>query len=163
MTATREPDPSYLAALPRVRTAAGALFTDATGRVLAVRTTYGGWEIPGGTVERDESPYAACAREVAEELGFAPRLGPLLCLDWVPPEPPRDGALMMVFGGGRLSAAQLAGIRLQVSELDRWELLTRAELADRMVGRLARRIVECLRMRAHGGAVFLEDGRRVTG
>ncbi len=47
-----------LVATPRV--AAGVLFRDAAGRVLLVKPTYkDGWEIPGGYVERGESPHAA--------------------------------------------------------------------------------------------------------
>ena len=56
-------------ATPRV--AAGALFLDAEGRVLLVHPTYKDtWDIPGGYVERGESPAAACRREVLEELGI---------------------------------------------------------------------------------------------
>lgn len=62
-------DPSSTFATPRV--AAGALFLDSGGRVLLVHPTYKDiWDIPGGYVERGESPAAACRREVAEELGL---------------------------------------------------------------------------------------------
>jgi 8-oxo-dGTP diphosphatase len=45
------------------------LFRDAAGRVLLVKPTYkNGWEIPGGYVDAGESPRAAAAREVKEEL-----------------------------------------------------------------------------------------------
>lgn len=41
-------------------------------RVLLVRHTYGrrGWDLPGGTVKRRESPEAAASREIIEELGI---------------------------------------------------------------------------------------------
>jgi 8-oxo-dGTP diphosphatase len=48
---------------------AGALFVDEYDRVLLVEPTYKSyWDIPGGYVEPGESPLAACAREVHEEL-----------------------------------------------------------------------------------------------
>ena len=51
-------------ATPRV--AAGVLIRDDAGRVLLVKPTYkDGWEIPGGYVEKGESPHAAATREVA--------------------------------------------------------------------------------------------------
>ncbi len=57
--------------LARKRMSAGALFLDAAGRVLLVEPVYKrNWEIPGGVVELNESPRAACVREAGEELGL---------------------------------------------------------------------------------------------
>lgn len=65
------PANQYVASLARKRMAAGALFRDVAGRVLLVEPTYKeNWEVPGGAVEQDESPTAACRREVLEELGL---------------------------------------------------------------------------------------------
>ena len=50
--------------LPRKRVGAGVLFFDAEGRVLLVEPTHkDDWEIPGGWVEADESPYESAIRE----------------------------------------------------------------------------------------------------
>lgn len=51
----------------------GAIITDADGRILAAQRSYpervaGLWEFPGGKVEPGESPEAALARELHEEL-----------------------------------------------------------------------------------------------
>jgi 8-oxo-dGTP pyrophosphatase MutT (NUDIX family) len=45
--------------------------TDLDGRLLLVRHSYGpgGWALPGGGINRSESPEEAAAREVAEEVG----------------------------------------------------------------------------------------------
>ena len=49
----------YTATLPRKRMAAAVLFFDAADRLLLVEPTYKPtWELPGGTVEADESPRA---------------------------------------------------------------------------------------------------------
>ncbi len=114
-------------------------------------------ELPGGALERDESPLSACERELKEELGFVPRLGGMLCVDWVPPNPPWDGGLMFLFDGGVLSPAQIADIRLRPDELDRFEFVPVDELESVLVPRLARRVLACLPMRGRG-AVYLEDG-----
>jgi 8-oxo-dGTP pyrophosphatase MutT (NUDIX family) len=153
------PDLAYIASLVRVRAAAGVLFFDQDGRVLLVHPTYKDeWEIPGGSLELDESPLAACEREVKEELGLSPRLGGLLCVDWVPPAPPWDGGLMFLFDGGTLTAQQIAGIRLRPQELDRFEFVDPEAVDDMLVPRLARRVAACLRARTSAGGVYLEDG-----
>lgn len=64
---------------------AAVLFTDPAGRVLLVEPTYKDyWEVPGGAVDADESPYDAAMRELKEELGLSVSPGRLLVVDWVP-------------------------------------------------------------------------------
>lgn len=153
-----EPERAYIASLTRVRAAAGVLLTDEQGRVLVVHTVYGrGYELPGGLLDVDESPMEACVRELREELGFAPPLAGLLCVDWVPPAPPWDGGLMFLFDGGVLSPLQIAEIRLQPTEIDRFEFVEASRLEMVLVPRLARRALACLKHRELGG-IYLEDG-----
>ena len=113
---------SYVAGLARLRAAAGALFFDEVGRVLLVKPVYkGDWEIPGGVLERGESPRAACIREVREELGITPPIGRLLGVDWVPPQGVWDAGLMFVFDGGVLPVGLVRELRVAPGELERWE------------------------------------------
>jgi 8-oxo-dGTP pyrophosphatase MutT (NUDIX family) len=154
------PDLACIASLVRVRAASGVLFLDREGRVLLVHPTYKeAWEVPGGSLELDESPREAAEREIKEELGFAPSVGRLLCVDWVPPAPPWDGGLMFLFDGGVLSPEQVAGIRLRPEELDRFEFVMPAALDTILVPRLARRVAQCVRARDAGDSVYLEDGQ----
>lgn len=62
---------------------AHVLATDEKGRILVVRTTYlgPGWMLPGGRVERPESPHAAAARETREETGLDVEVHRLLLVD----------------------------------------------------------------------------------
>ena len=95
-------DPSASFATPRV--AAGALFFDDQGRVLLVHPTYKDtWDIPGGYVERGESPAAACRRELKEELGIDRAPLRLISVDWAPSD--REGdKLLFLFDCGILGA-----------------------------------------------------------
>src|SRR6266481_5320277 len=83
----------YVASLARKWMAAGALCRDQAGQVLLVDPVYRDtWDLPGGVVEAEESPHAACRREVAEELGLDRPAGQVLAVDWVPSRPRRPEA-----------------------------------------------------------------------
>jgi 8-oxo-dGTP diphosphatase len=152
----------FTASLPRKRMAAAVLFSDVRGRVLLVEPAYKpDWEIPGGSVEADESPYAAAVREVEEELGLRVRPGRLLVTDWVPPEFGRTDGLMLVFDGGELTGAEAGRIRLPDEELLSWAWCTEREAGERLSERLARRVAAAVRGRADGESRYLENGRDV--
>jgi len=69
----------------RYRRTEGAhvLATDEQGGILVVRTTYLGpdWMLPGGRVERGETPHAAAFRETLEETGLRVRVERLVLVD----------------------------------------------------------------------------------
>jgi ADP-ribose pyrophosphatase YjhB (NUDIX family) len=61
---------------------ANALVTDADGRILVVLPTYSReWMLPGGRVERGETPHAAAVRETREETGLDVALDRLVLVD----------------------------------------------------------------------------------
>jgi 8-oxo-dGTP diphosphatase len=137
--------------------AAGALFRDAGGRVLLVKPHYKpDWEIPGGMVERDETPSEACAREVKEELGLTITVGPALVVDWAP-HPAQGDKLLFVFDADPLTDADLANIHFADGEITAWEYVSLAALDDYVVPRLARR----LRAASPGETRYLEHGARL--
>ena len=153
---------AWYRALPGKRVGSGLLFVNRAGEALLVKPAYkDGWEIPGGLVEIDESPRAAAAREVVEELGLPRPVGRLLVIDWTGPQPPRTEGLMYVFDGGMLSADDIAQIRLPVEELLGFEFVASARLADYLDESMARRIGAALAARRDGTTLDLEDGRRV--
>ena len=154
----------YTATLPRKRMAASVLFFDDVGRVLVVQPTYKPyWELPGGAVDADESPYAAACREVSEELGLSRPAGRLLAVDWVPPRPDRTEGLVLVFDGGRLSVGEIARLAVPPDELRGWAWCTGEEAAGLLSPLLARRLSEALRARERGEVVYLENGSRHPG
>lgn len=62
---------------PQYRIAVGVVFKN--GRVLITRRKPSGllgglWEFPGGKIQKDESPEAACIREIKEEVNLAIRV-----------------------------------------------------------------------------------------
>ncbi|NMO93517.1 NUDIX hydrolase [Actinomycetospora sp. TBRC 11914] len=143
------PEDSF--ATPRV--AAGAFFLDASGRVLLVHPTYKDtWDIPGGYVERGESPASACRREVREELALDREPLRLAAVDWAPND--REGdKLLFVFDCGPLGEDE-ARIQLDGRELDRWEWVGRDRLDEYLIPRLARRVGSLMAGDTEGGAYF---------
>ncbi|MFE0422785.1 NUDIX domain-containing protein [Streptomyces sp. NPDC058953] len=140
------------------RMAAGALFSDSQGRILLVRPSYKpGWEIPGGYIETGESPLAACRREVTEELGITPAVGPLLVVDWAP-APTEGDKVLYVFDGGELTLEQFTAIRLAPDELLAADFHPTDTLHNLLVPRLARRVEQAVTARRDGRTRYLEHG-----
>jgi 8-oxo-dGTP diphosphatase len=154
------PPDQYVASLARKRMAAGALFRDGTGRVLLVDPTYKEtWDLPGGAVEAEESPHAACRREVGEELGLDRPPGRVLAVDWVPSRPERPEGLIVVYDGGVLSAEVIAAIAVaDDEELAGFAFVSKDEVPALVTPLLARRIAACLAAADAGTVAALENG-----
>jgi 8-oxo-dGTP pyrophosphatase MutT (NUDIX family) len=139
--------------------AAGALCRDGTGKVLLVDPVYRDtWDLPGGAVEAEESPQAACRREVAEELGLDRPVGRVLAVDWVPSRPARPEGLILVYDGGVLTSEDLGAIIVPEGELAGFTFVHPGQVAGRVTPLVARRIAACLDALAAGAVASLENG-----
>ena len=148
-------DVAWFATLPTMFGAAAAIFTDPAGRVLLVKPNYRDhWSLPGGIIDEAEPPHECCRREVEEEIGLQITPGPLLVIDWVPPDGIRPRPLVhFVFDGGELDDS--APIRLQESELDDYRFVEPGEVGRYLPPFLAARVAAALRSRVTGGTVYL--------
>jgi 8-oxo-dGTP diphosphatase len=154
---TTEPD--FYAGLPRKRLGAGALITDAAGRILLVQTTYKEtWEIPGGIVEATETAPAGCARELREELGVDIPIGRLLVIDHQIDAGSKGDSIMFIYEGGQLTDTE--HLRLDGAEVKCIEFVRRDDLATRTTPKLARRMGHAVDARTEGIVVELENGVR---
>lgn len=82
---------------------ANVLASDDAGRILAVRTLYTAdeWMLPGGRVERGETPHAGAIRETREETGLEVVLDHLLLID------ARDRRDVSFIFGGHVTGGEL--------------------------------------------------------
>lgn len=154
---------AYQMTLPRKRMSAGVLFFDAHGRLLIVNPTYKAtWEIPGGTVEANESPRTCALREVEEELGLTREPGRLLVVDYGGETEKRTESVQFIFDGGVLSEAELAAIVLPADELSEYRLLKPKKALKRLNRRLRERVGHCLKARNAGATFYMEEQQPVN-
>ncbi|MEU3607972.1 NUDIX domain-containing protein [Streptomyces sp. NPDC035033] len=178
MTATSAPDErpgvtmreeSYgaLRASAALWAGTSVLITDLRGQVLVQRVTYRPTcLLPGGAVDKGESPAQGAAREMEEELGVTATVTRGLAVDWVSPagravSPAMKfpGELLHVFDGGVWDEEQITAIRPAPGEIAAVEFVEPADLPALMAPGDARRALSALRARIAGaGPAFLEDG-----
>jgi 8-oxo-dGTP pyrophosphatase MutT (NUDIX family) len=142
-------------ATPRI--ASGVLFVKGD-KVLLVHKTYGnGWDIPGGYVDRGESPASACERELHEELGIRRSVVRLLVQDWAPSEAEGD-KILYVFSCGDLGNDEHR-IRVASTEIDKFEWINANELGHYVIPRLERRLTNAYAAHTAGSPFYLEHGQ----
>ena len=145
--------------LPKKRMAAGALFLDQDRNILMVKPAYKDyWHLPGGLVEQDESPYAACVREVREETGLEMKNGRLLTVDYSSADSEgRTEHLEFIFYGGLLENAAIKKIQCPEGEIEKYGFIPENGLSDHTVKRIADRIVYSLKALKDKSAYYLEN------
>jgi 8-oxo-dGTP pyrophosphatase MutT (NUDIX family) len=145
--------------LPAKQMAAGALIRDVRGNILIVKPTYRPeWLVPGGSIERDESPYACVAREVEEELSVSVQIGRVLCVEYQSQSEKRPENLRFIFDGGVMHDAVIAQIGLPAAELSEYRFVPLADALTLLAAKLNRRIELSVQALREGGTVYAEDG-----
>ncbi len=132
------PDDVFYAQLNTVNLASGALIRDQAGQVLIVNPSYKDtWLIPGGSVDKDESPHETCVREVQEELGLQLPIGRPLSIEYLARRDYKPEAIHFVFDGGVIDADTIAQIQLCPEELTEYlfcDINRACELLDPALG-----------------------------
>lgn len=155
----KEFNPGIASRLPRKNVAAGALIRDSAEQILFVVPTYKPFlEIPGGLAEDDESPRAACDREIQEELGLSLKLGSLLVIDWTPTHGVWRDSLQMIYDGGNLNDDQIARIELDAEELGGLKFLSLNEARLQLRPSMARRLAVAVTALHNGQTIYAEFG-----
>ncbi len=138
--------------------ASGCLFLNKAGDILIVKPTYrDDWLLPGGSLEKDESPAQGCAREVLEELGLKKTVLRLLCLEYQPAHQAGTESLQFIFYGGVLDEEEIAAIQLQKEEIAEYRFCPREEALHLLAGKLAERLKFGFQALDENRVIYLED------
>lgn len=157
----RIPEAEFYKNVPKKRISSGAVILNANEEVLIVKPSYKDhWSIPGGIVEKDESPLNGCVREVREEIGIAMKENRLLCVDYVIDSVVRGDILHFIFFGGKLDDGEISSIRVDGEEILEYRFLPAQEAVPLLSAWLGNRLAACLEALGKGKTDYLEYGKR---
>lgn len=156
------PQKEYLRTLPRKRMGAGALFFNQQNQLLILKTNYKDyWTIPGGVIEKDESPRQAVERETEEEIGFNKKVEKLLFVDYIFKEGKRDENLQFIFYGGVLNQEEINSIKLQQDEIVKFKFIDIDQVDELMNPKFIKRKPHALKAIENNTVYYLENGRLI--
>lgn len=145
-------------ALPMKRVIAQGVIRNTAGEVLLCELTYKPeWDLPGGVVDRLESPAGGLVREVREELGLELAVRSLIVVNWLAPWRGWDDACQFVFDLGTHDAQVAADLVLEPREIAAVHWCSLGEARERVAPYLA-----TLLDRVMGGpspTLYLERGQ----
>lgn len=145
----------YLKTLNRKRSGSGALILNEDNKVLMLKPTYKEYyEIPGGVVEKNESPKACCQREIFEEIGLKLNIEKLLVLEYQKLE--FDDSFMFLFSVEKIKTSDIIKENLPENEIEDYGFYTTEEIKDLTVERLYLRIKKALIALKTGEAEYYE-------
>lgn len=144
--------------------AAGVIFFNEAGEVLIVKPSYKDyWSVPGGVIDKNESPRDAALREVKEEIGLDLKSMQFVCLDYMSSQnsgySTHDENIQFIFYGGVLTAEDIKGIKLDEEEISEFKFVSKEEAIRSVSDRLANRLKPCFEALKKGVSIYLEGGR----
>ncbi len=114
----------YYDSLDKKPMGAGALFFNNKKELLILKPTYKNyWSIPGGVVDKNESPLEACTREIKEELALNIKIKKLLCMSYYHIKNKKGESIQFMFWGGILNSKQIAKIKLPEDEISEFKFV----------------------------------------
>lgn len=157
-------DKDYIKNLPRKRMAAGVIFFNETEEILIVKPSYKDyWSVPGGVIDKDESPRDAALREVKEEIGLDLKSMELVCIDYMSPQnsgySTHDENIQFIFYGGILTSEDINNIQVPNEEISEYKFVSEEKAIKSVSDRLANRLKPCFEALEKGMPVYLEGGK----
>ena len=150
---------SFYTTLPSKRMGSGVLLISSEDKIIVVKPSYkSSWEIPGGIVEKGESPLVGAIREVREELGLTISRDQLklASVDYIAAGGDKSEALMFLFAMN-ISKLNLSKISVNEQELTDYSLILPTECQFYLGAMLGHRVQRALSAFHNGGVAYFED------
>ena len=144
--------------------ASGVILFNEAGEILLVKPTYKDhWSVPGGVIDKDESPRDAALREIKEETNLDLKSMHFLCLDYMSPQESgystKDENIQFIFYGGIMRDDDIEKIKVPKEEISEYKFVDREE-ATKLVGeKLSHRLKPCFEALDTGTTIYLEGGK----
>lgn len=143
---------------PQKNMASGAIIWDEKDKFLIVKPTYKNyWHLPGGVVEKNESPYVACIREVKEEVNLSVKPNKLMGVNYTGILDEGIDALVFVFECGIIGEDKIRHIRIPKDEIEDYKFIENQEVFMYLDERMAKIVSECLENRENSQTLYLEN------
>lgn len=148
----------YYNSLPRKRGAVGVIFLN-EDRILILEPTYKkNWLVPGGVIEKFESPLEAAIRECKEEIGVDVRIASLLCADYKRGNEDIGDAVHYLFFGEILNRQEM---RLNQEEIKSLKWASPDQALMLFDEHLSKRVEAGLQSIKSGKVFYCEEGKIV--
>lgn len=149
----------YYANLPKKRMAAGALLLDSRKKILLVKTSYKDyWSIPGGVIERDESPLQALKSELREEVNLVDYDLKFLSVDYYANRNNEKGESIQFLFGGVLKEKEIRMIKVDGKEILEACFFEMDKIYDMLSEETFRRIKTNFELIKNDISGYLEEG-----
>jgi 8-oxo-dGTP diphosphatase len=146
----------YYKSLPKKRMSSGVIIRNSAGEILVLKTTYKDhWEIPGGVVEKSESPKETAKREILEEIDLEISVTSCLVIHYRRSLTGKDENITFVFDGGVLNSDKKMNLNHQEILEARFVSF---EEASALVGKkIASRLPFCQQALKEQRTIYLES------
>ena len=151
-------DEEYAALLPKKQVGTAVLFFNEKGELLILKPDYkDGWLVPGGATDENESPLHCAIRETKEEIGIDISELQLVGVYYGPKKGVFTDSLKFIFSGGVLNKNQIAEIKLQTEELEKYAFTSQQEAISLFSSSLQKSVPACLEAIKNKTVAYIES------
>jgi len=146
---------------PKKTIASGALIFDENDRFLVVKPSYKSyWHIPGGIVEKNESPLEACEREVFEETNLMLKPSEVAAIVYRCMPDEEIDSLVFIFHCGKIGPDLKTVIKIPFGEIEDYKFIEKRDASNYLDNIMSSALQECFSDDHNRSTIYLENTKR---